>query len=440
MKITKLALSAAIAATCLGGAAFAASPAQQPASDYEYYAAQPAPVTTAAAVRSQYAAVIPASSSCGDAPVSCCDTSGINACDSMGGFLGGGCDSASGCSDEPWKLFQNDVLGFTIGGWSQVGYHTYNNSLFNNRANNVELQQAWMYAERVADGSNGLGFGGRIDYIYGTDGPNTQSFGPGNGHWDNTWDNGVGDAGYGHAIPQLYVEAAYGDLSVKVGHFFTLIGYEVVGATGNFFYSHSYTMNNSEPFTHTGALAQYQASDKLTLYGGYVLGWDSAFEDNGDAFLGGSSYDYSDNVNITGQFMFGRFANDEVGYMSSTVISSQLTDNWQHVLWIDLLDTDGTGRSTERETFDVNNYLLYTINDQVTWGQRLEWYNVDKGIYGVNAGRSDIYAYTTGINYAPTSNLMFRPEIRWDWDKDNVAGNELGSSQTTFGTDMIFTF
>ncbi|MEZ6134417.1 MAG: outer membrane beta-barrel protein [Pirellulaceae bacterium] len=444
MKITKLALSAAIAATCLGGSVFAQAPVTP---SKTYFGAGSAPA--------DYSAVIPASCACGDAPVSCdagcsggcsdgsCDAGG---CGLLGGGLfAGGCDSAcGGCDsacggDEPWKLFQNPVAGFDVGGWAQLGWHSYNNSLFNKHADNVNLHQAWLYAEKVADGSNGLGLGGRIDYIYGVDAQDTQAFGIANNHWDNSWDNGI----YGHAMPQLYAEVAYGDVSVKVGHFFTLIGYEVVGATGNFFYSHSYTMYNSEPFTHTGAVATYSAGDNLTLYGGYVMGWDSGFEDNGDAFLGGFSYDLSDSVNVTNQLITGRFgeyANNEVGYMLSSIMTTQVSDSLTHVLWVDILDTDGTGRARERETFDVNNYLLYTLSDKLVWGNRLEWYNIDKGVYGVTAGRSDIYAFTTGLNYAASSNLLFRPELRWDWDKDGVAGNELGQSQTTVGADMIMTF
>ena len=68
-----------------------------------------------------------------------------------------------------------------------------------------------------------------------------------------TFDNGI----YGWAMPQAYGEVGYGDWSVKVGHFFTPVGYEVVPATGNFFYSHSLTLFNSEPFTHTGVLGTY---------------------------------------------------------------------------------------------------------------------------------------------------------------------------------------
>ncbi len=441
MRITKMALSAAIAAACLGGSVFAQAPAEPTTSDYGYYASEAAPVTSGTqAAQHDYSAVIPAACGCSDAPISgCCDSGcGDSCCDGGLGACGGGCDSACG-SDEPWALIENDILGFTFGGWTQVGWHSYNNTLFNQHADNVNLHQAWLYAERVADGSCGLGLGGRIDYLYGVDAQDTQAFGIANNHWDNSWDNGI----YGHAIPQLYMEAAYGDLSVKVGHFFTLIGYEVVGATGNFFYSHSYTMYNSEPFTHTGALATYNAGDGLTLYGGYVMGWDSGFEDNGDAFLGGYSYDLTDSTNVTSQYIVGRFgegAASEVGFMTSTVATTSLSDDLTHVLWIDYLDTDGSGRAVQRETFDVNNYLLISLTDRATWGHRLEWYNIDAGVYGVTAGRSDVYAYTTGLNYAAGTNLLLRPEVRWDWDKDGVVGNELGASQTTVGADMILTF
>ena len=425
MKLTRLALSAALAATCLGGSVFAQAPVVSAKGDLGYYST---------GAKADYASVIPAACSCSDAPVSGCDLGdcGAGSCDA------GGCDSLCG-GDEPWKLFQNPILGFNVGGWTQLGYHSYNNTLFNQHAHNVNLHQAWLYAEKVADGSCGLDFGARLDYIYGVDAQDTQAFGIANNHWDNSWDNGI----YGHALPQAYLEAAYGDVSVKVGHFFTLIGYEVVGATGNFFYSHSYTMYNSEPFTHTGVLAQYSASDNLTVYGGYVLGWDSGFEDNGDAFLGGYSYDLSDDTNFTNQFVIGRFgegANNEVGWMTSSILSTKLNDSASYVFWVDLLDTDGTGRARERQTFDVNQYLLFNLSDKLVWGNRFEWYNIDKGVYGVTDGRSDVYAYTSGLNYAASSNLLFRPEVRWDWDKDGVVGNELGASQTTMGMDMILTF
>ena len=67
-----------------------------------------------------------------------------------------------------------------------------------------------------------------------------------------------------------------------MGHFYTIIGYEVVPATGNFFYSHAYTMYYGEPFTHTGALAEFAVNDQWTVYGGWVNGWDQAFNNPND--------------------------------------------------------------------------------------------------------------------------------------------------------------
>ncbi|MBX3420071.1 MAG: porin [Pirellulaceae bacterium] len=384
---------------------------------------------------SEYAAVIPTAYSCGDSPICGCEAVGCGAasCD-------GGCDSAGG-SDEPWKLIQRSILGFNIGGWSSVGYHTYDNpGIFNNHSDNVRLHQAWVFAERVADGSKGLGVGGRIDYLYGVDAQDTQAFGvaPENGHWDSSWDNGI----YGHAIPQLYAEFATGDFSVKVGKFFTIIGYEVVAATGNFFYSHSYTMYNSEPFTHTGVLSSYKMSDDITVFNGWVMGWDSGFQDNGDAYLGGATVKLTDNTSVTSSVVAGRFGkgdNDETGYMFSNIITSQLSDKLTYVFWTDVLDTDRTGRARERKTFDLNQYLLYQVSDNLVWGNRIEWYNVDRGVFGA-VSSNDIYAYTTGFNYRVGSNMLFRPELRWDWDKGGLIGLERGRVQTTFGTDMIFTF
>ncbi len=209
----------------------------------------------------------------------------------------------------------------------------------------LQLQQAWLFAEKAIDTSSGFDIGGRIDYIYGTDGQNTQAFGTDPRGWDNPWDNG---ANYGSAIPQLYVEAGYGDLSVKAGHFYTIIGYEVVQATGNFFYSHAYTFNFSEPFTHTGVLATYTPSDDVTIWGGYSLGWDSGFDDNGDAWLGGASLGLTDDLTVTYASVAGRFVEPWSGvvpqaisgYMQSVVADYAVSDSTELHLPNRLADTE----------------------------------------------------------------------------------------------------
>lgn len=392
-----------------------------------------------------------ASCDCGEPACGCempsfgCDMGCDGGCDS--GCCDSGCalDCLTGdcCLGDPYTLF-DDYCGWSFGGWASIGYHSKALPIFNDRPDEVNLHQAWLYAEKALDTSNGFDIGGRLDYLYGIDAQNTQAFGTGDRGWDNGFDNG-GANGYGHALPQAYIEAGYGDLSVKLGHFYTIIGWEVVPATGNFFYSHAYTFNYSEPFTHTGALATYNASDDVTIWGGYTLGWDSGFDDNGDAFLGGFSLGLTDDLTVIYATTIGKFGalplgTPEQGYMHSIVADYAVTDSLQYIIQSDLLSTEDAAGNSARETFGINQYLIKTINDCWAVGGRFEWYQND-GVFAANDGNnSDIYALTLGVNYKPHANVTVRPEIRFDWDDDQVAGLEDGEDQTTFGIDTIFTF
>ena len=161
-----------------------------------------------------------------------------------------------------------------VGGWVSVGGHgkripgNLNGPLgFNNLGDGVNVHQLWFYAGKEANTNGcGLDWGARVDYVFGVDGPDTQAFR--GTQWDVTWDSGD----YGSAIPQAYGEIAIDYLTVKAGYFYTPIGYEVVQAPQNFFYSHSYTQYYIEPFTHTGALATYDGFENFTFYGGWTAG------------------------------------------------------------------------------------------------------------------------------------------------------------------------
>jgi len=428
MTISRVALSAMIAGACFGGTAIGqtAQSGNSPYKSVSYFSEDAAPDS--------------ASTSCSD-DTSCCDSSG---CDGLGAGCGAGFGLLGGCDlGEPWRLIEPGDHGWNIGGWSNVGYHTANTNFnFNNYADRVQLQQQWFYAEKVADGSEGLGLGGRIDYLYGTDAPDTQTFGIANNHWDNGWDNG---GAYGHAIPQAYVQVASGDLSVKVGKFFTLVGQEVVAATGNFFYSRQFTFYNAEPFTHTGAISTYKVNDETEVYNGWVSGWDSGFERNGSAYMGGFKRQLTEATSFYYSTVLGRFGKEtaEDGAVHNFILTSALNDNWTYISQTDVLyTTDGTG-APRRNTFGNINYLLYKVNDCVSIGQRFEWFNFG-GAGFANARNNELYNYTVGINYKASANLMFRPEVRYVWDRDRDA--PLGTlesgknSQAIFGTDMIFTF
>ncbi|MCA9154639.1 MAG: porin [Planctomycetales bacterium] len=348
----------------------------------------------------------------------------------------------------------------SVGFWTQIGYHTQGQNgaglgYFNEYPNKIQLQQQWAYIEKAVDnGGCGFDWGFRMDYVYGTDGPNTQAFGSVPGHWDTSWDHGVGDTGYGHAIPQLYAEVAYNDLKVKMGHFFTIVGYEVVPATGNFFYSHAYTMNYGEPFTHTGFLGEYSASDDVTLYAGYTFGWDTGFEDFLDAhtFLGGVSMQLSDSSSLaymvnTGEFGDGTgkagFAGNAGNiFMQSVVYTRNLSDDLEYVFQTDYGTNTGKN-GTGNEWYGVNQYLFYTLNDCWKAGARYEIFRDQAGAGQTGRVGNGVEVYnaaTLGLNYTPTANLTIRPETRWDWVNRGSGAYSGNNSLFTFGIDAILTF
>ena len=455
MKISRLALCAPIASACVSGTAFGqtnrTAPRYEKASYYSYYDEGSAAAPVAAAPSN---AVTTASANCdnGSAPCDLGDSCDANGCDSLGcgstGLFGMGLIGTGRSLTDPWKLCSEPVAGFTIGGWSDLGYFSRANPLsFNNYAPGaVQLQQQWFYAERIADGSDGFGLGGRIDYLYGTDAPDTQAFGVTVPDFDNRWWNGPNNLGYGSAMPQLYGEAAMGDLSVKVGRFFTIVGNEVVQATGNFFYSRQFTFYNAEPFTHTGALTTYKVSDDTQLFNGYVTGWDSAFRDNGDAYMGGFKTKVNDTWSLVYSTVLGRFGEskaiypNERGGIQSGILIGNLTDKLTYIGQTDVLYTQNNTGNTVRNTFGNINYLIYKVNDRWSLGQRFEWFNFSGTAFN-NVNNDNNYNFTTGVNYRASANLLFRPEVRWVWDRDRYGFNEdNASSQAAFGGDALFTF
>ena len=347
-----------------------------------------------------------------------------------------------------WKLFDGILSGTGIdaGGWVSIGNHTASNDLFNSDPGRVNVHQAWLFAEQVAAADSGsVGFGFRFDAMFGTDANDTASFGNGTDSAGNTrgFDSGsnfqIGD-GYGYALPQAYVEAASGDWSVKAGHFYTLIGYEVVGAPGNFFYSHAITMYNSEPFTHTGALASYAASDDTTYYGGWTAGWDTGFDQfgSGSNFIGGVSTNINDQVTMAYMTTIGDFgARGSEGFMQSLIFDVALTDELNYVVQSDLLHVG----STDEDNIGINQYLFYTVDDKLSLGGRFEWWKADvttgyapHGATLPGGGSVSYFEATIGANYLLAPNVMLRPEYRYDWS------GGASYNQGIFGFDLVATF
>lgn len=376
------------------------------------------------------------------------------------------------CDSDPWTLFPGDnCRGWFANGWINAGFYGNNHGNsrpggngpipFNTAGNRGQLNQAWInLGKSMVFDDRSFDWGWNADVVYGTDALATNSFG--DGGWDarGPW---ATSSRYGTAIPQLYVEAGTETLSVKVGHFYTIIGYEVVQAPGNFFYSHAYTMNFGEPFTHTGALATWTPNEDLTVWGGYVWGWDSGFENGLEAhtFLGGFSMPVGDRSTFTyamnvGQFGDGTGVGGAPGlssgdiYMHSVVLDTQLNDRMNWVLQSDYGTNQNVPGGANSDWYGANTYLFYDLTCNLRAGLRAEWFADPNGAR-VGNGNGDYLAFTGGFNYTMTDNFTLRPEVRYDTFKayannpgrafnPNTAGVNQDGAQWSYGIDGIWTF
>jgi hypothetical protein len=422
---------------------------------------------------------------------SACDTvcgcdNGCDECCGRGGFLTDFLPCRR-CPDAvAWTLFpQDNCRGIKAYGWVAQGATTNpfnpvnpplgNGNLpvtFNYRSDEYQLNQAYGVIERETDGSCGIDFGGRVDVLYGEDYFFTMAAGlethpDASPHWNSATGNGIGGLGrLGIAMPQAYAEAALGNFKLKVGHFYTIIGYESVMAPSNFFYSHAYTMQYGEPFTHTGGLVTWTPNDRWTFVGGVVNGWDKF-----DAV--------SDRMSVIGGVTFTPFherwtialsgiSGDEDGVappflgnrsMYSFVFNWNVTERINYVFQHDLgiQQNGGALPCQDAEWYGINQYLFYTINDCWKAGIRAEWFRDDDGfrvLGGFNpaAREGDWYEVALGLNWTPHPNITLRPEARYDWIQSPFAGGGAGGpfdntpvgpgrvTQFTAGADLIITF
>jgi hypothetical protein len=399
-------------------------------------------------------------------------------------------DCALDCGEavEPWRLFSHcndNCHGINFRGWVNggiMGNSDSPNSRFNgpttfyDRSGEGQLSQVYLLAEKALDTANGPAWGFRLDALYGSDYRFNISRGlSAEDNFTGKWNS---SRFYGFDIPQAYAEVGVDDWSVKIGHFYTIIGYEVVTAPDNFFMTHAYTMQYGEPFTHTGILATKKVNDQLSLMGGITNGWDNFEQVYGGeySFLGGATFTASDGNSKLAyaasvgeeEVIFGTQSPTETRFIQSLVYSRTITDRLNYVFQSDYgnqQNANNTGASAE--WYGVNQYLFYKINCCWTAGVRAEWFRDDDGYRVAPAGdyaqtgafpnsnpasiggfEGNFYEVAVGLNYKPksNSNLVIRPEVRYDkFDGTQALGarpfdDNNSNKQFIYGIDLIYLF
>jgi hypothetical protein len=356
-----------------------------------------------------------------------------------------------------------DDLKLKLYGWVEAGYSYGLDSptdknlfgrVFDFKDNHIGINQTVLRLERALSDGNGFDVGGMVELSYGTD----MRFIHQNGllSHENGADEtyGAGDPEYQFDPTQFYglVRFPVGEgLTAKFGKFVTPMGYEVIAATGNPLYSHSYLFNYAIPFTHTGVQLDYPLiKDALNVYYGINRGWDQ-FDDN----------------NSTMSHMLGAYGKFDGGwgYFANFIIGPERAK--ENTDWRAVLDGTVTYSPNDQWTFALNGdvgyepvigndpiwwgiagYATYKFHSQISTTVRAEYFHDGDSFRTAAFDNGDdfkVFALTAGLDIYPIAsfrNLRIRPEVRWDHSFDGRVFNQPTplTNQVTFGGDIILTF
>ena len=366
--------------------------------------------------------------------------------------------------------------GINVNGWVDIGGtfnpqnpgSHYNGTLAPNDRDEIQFNQTYLVMEKALKPENGCwDLGGRIDFLYGSDYIYCESLGF-ETHPDGTpkWN---ASKQYGLAVPQAYIDVGNDKLDLKLGRFYTIIGYEGMMATGNFFYSMNYAVRYAEPTTHTGGLFTYKLNDDVTLYAGGCDGQDQTdgVVDSFNVLTGFAYAPKKEKYALNFGLMTGGLGPGNVTFSGPHTYFSvfgtyNVSDKWQTVTqwdtgWQD--NFDGLGLDHTALFYSFTQYLFYTINPCWKAGLRYDMFVDDQGdklgglrFGGVPGGNplplpsgsaGTVQAITAGLNYTPNPNIRVRPELRWDWFEGTgtpLFDDKTKNGQFTGAVDFVVIF
>ena len=369
---------------------------------------------------------------------------------------------------EPLKKAGISLYGYVEGGYMHDFTSPHKGGLtflgYNNFKNNGVLDKVSLNLERTVDPTKkqfDVGF--RLEGIFGSDAAFIHS----NGMWGKETGHTQWD------FLQAYADVTLPGIPVRLraGKWIELAGFEhfsanIYGAFGDptrALYSYSYQFLYAEPGTQTGALATYVLNPQWTFDAGFTRGWNQSLRDSNGTldFLGRVTFTPTDKTSVIFVMTEGpEFpiivgnnipSGDNRDWWTALdlVITQKVTDKLSLGLGSDYVVTPKIpvlGNGT-KEWGGVAGYISYALDPHFTLNTRLEWYRDAANGFSTGAPLSaNYYEVTGGVAIKPFpkdkvfSNLLFRPEFRYDRSDHSVFNNSDRNHELTFSMDTLFTF
>ena len=337
--------------------------------------------------------------------------------------------------------------------------------LFTDRANTPLLNQVLLTLERPLDAkATGHDFGFKLQPMFGSDARYTQFLGEFDEEIGGRSQFDIVEANLQFHMPWLTERG----IDLKIGQYPTLLGAEVIDASANLLYSHSYIFNFGVPLKHTGFLTTTHLGGGIDLYAGIDTGVNTSLGegDNNDAlgFLGGLGLPLFDGaVTVLATTHIGAENVDEdsdLRYLTDAVVTWKISDRLTSITDLNYARDDGF----DARGYGIAQYLSYAVNDSLTLIGRAEVWRDEDGFFVAAFPSNDDFlnfqkgdpntailgekttygAVTLGLNYRPQipgmlSGMVIRPELRYDASLGDTKPFDGGSKSTqfTFGIDVV---
>lgn len=296
--------------------------------------------------------------------------------------------------------------GTEIGGLVDVYYDYYStrpvdDAVYRNydtRHNQFALSMAEVWVGRAPTADSRAGFKVRLN------------FGPASTNFIHATEPG------GSAFQNIqeayasYLAPAGRGLQIDAGIFVTPAGAEVIEAKDDYNYSRALLFVLAVPGYHAGVRMSYSPSDKVTLTGGLVNGWNDVVDNNtGKTLMAGMTLKPTSAVTLVQNYIAGpetAGTNENWRHLSDTILTYAATPK------LSLIGNYDYGRDTGAHWQAVAAYLKYQATSVVALSPRFEYYDDASGFTTGTAQR--LREVTGTIEIKAAENLLWRVEYRGD--------------------------
>jgi hypothetical protein len=240
-----------------------------------------------------------------------------------------------------------------------------------------------------------------------------------------------------------YLAPAGKGLQIDVGKFVTQHGAEVIETKDNWNYSRSLLFALAIPYYHFGVRATYAFSEKFTLAGYLVNGWNNVVDNNTGKTLGIQVLvKPTAKLTLVQNYMAGPEQtrnNDDWRHLWDTTVTYAVNDKLSVMGNYDYGFDTITGTRVHWQGFA--GYFRVQANKWLAFSPRFEWYDDHDGF--TTGSRQAVKDFTITSEHKINNGLLTRFEYRKDFSDKNFffkPFDRLVKAQSTLSFGLVYAF